>query len=57
MVKKIDPNPILVNINKLKLYRTLDVASQGLETIIEWGRNHLMTIHHQNSVLEYKSNN
>jgi hypothetical protein len=57
MVKKIDPNPILVNINKLKLCGILDVTSQGLEATTEGGRKDLMTTHHQNLVLEYKSNN
>jgi hypothetical protein len=31
IVKKFDPNPILVNINKPKLYKILNVASQILE--------------------------
>jgi hypothetical protein len=38
MVEKFDPNLILVNINKLKFYRTLNVASQGLEATTKGGR-------------------
>jgi hypothetical protein len=55
-VEKFDPNFILVNINKLKLYKTSDVASQRLEATIEWGKEDLMAIPHQNSILEYKFN-
>jgi len=56
IIKKFDPNPILVNINKLKIYRTLDVASQKMEATTKGGRNNLMAIPHQNLVLEYISN-
>jgi hypothetical protein len=55
-IKKFDPNPILVNINKLKIYRTPDVASQKVEATTKGGRNNLMAIPHQNLVLEYISN-
>jgi hypothetical protein len=40
IVDKFDPNPILVNINKLKPYRFQDIAtSRGLESTIERGRD------------------
>jgi predicted P-loop ATPase len=39
-INKFDPNPILVNINKLKPYQFQDTtASRGLESIIERGRD------------------
>jgi hypothetical protein len=36
-IDKFEPNPILVNINKLKPYRYLGQAPKGLETIIKGG--------------------
>jgi hypothetical protein len=39
-IDKFEPNPILVNINKLKPYRYLDKAPRGLEATIEGGREH-----------------
>jgi hypothetical protein len=40
IVDKFDPNPILVNINKLKPYRFQDTTpSRGLESIVERGRD------------------
>jgi hypothetical protein len=53
MVEKFDPNPILVNISKLKLYRTPDLASRGLRSIMGGGRKALMTVPHQNLLLKY----
>ncbi len=38
-INKYDPNPILVNINKLKPYRLQDTTvSKGLESTVERGR-------------------
>jgi hypothetical protein len=54
IVKKFDPNFILVNINKLKLYKTPNVFPQ--EATIKGGIEDLMAIPHQNFVLEYKFN-
>jgi len=56
MVEKFDPNLILVNITKLKLYRTPIVISQGQEATTKGGGEDLMAIPHQNSIVEYKSN-
>jgi hypothetical protein len=40
IVNKFDPNPILVNINKLRPYRFQHtIASRGLELIVERGRD------------------
>jgi hypothetical protein len=40
IVNKFDPNPILVNINKLKPYRFQDTAiSKRLQSIVERGRD------------------
>jgi hypothetical protein len=40
IVDKFDPNPILVNINKLKPYRFQDTtASKGLESKVKGGRD------------------
>jgi hypothetical protein len=39
-IDKFEPNPILVNINKLKSYQYLDKAPRGLEATIERGREH-----------------
>ncbi len=40
IVNKFDPNPILVNINKLKLYWFQNTtASKGLESIVKKGRD------------------
>ncbi len=38
-INKFEPNPILVNINKLKLYRYLGQAPRGLETTSEGGES------------------
>jgi len=39
-VDKFDPNPILVNVNKLKPYQFQDTnVSRGLESIVERGRD------------------
>jgi hypothetical protein len=39
-IDKFDPNPILVNINKLKPYQFQDTtASKGLESTFERGRD------------------
>jgi hypothetical protein len=40
IVNKFEPNPILVNINKLKPYRFQDTTiSKGLQSIVERGRD------------------
>jgi hypothetical protein len=39
-IDKFEPNPILVNINKLKTYRYLDKAPKGLEATIKGGGEH-----------------
>jgi hypothetical protein len=40
-IDKFEPNPILVNINKLKSYRYLDKTDpRGLEATIEGGGEH-----------------
>jgi hypothetical protein len=40
IVNKFDPNPILVNIHKLKLYWFQNtIASKGLESIIKRGKD------------------
>jgi predicted P-loop ATPase len=54
-VNRFDPNPILVNINKLKPYRFQDTtASRGLESIVERGRDTTNTeIRFNTTTLEY----
>jgi hypothetical protein len=40
IIDKFDPNPILININKLKPYQFQDTTiSQGLESIVKRGRD------------------
>lgn len=39
-IDKFEPNPILVNINKLKIYQCLDQVPKGLEAMIEKGGEH-----------------
>jgi hypothetical protein len=39
-IDKFKPNPILVNINRLKLYKYLGKAPRGLEATIEGGGEH-----------------
>jgi len=39
-IDKFEPNPILVNINKLKPYRYLGQVPRGLETTIKGGGEH-----------------
>jgi hypothetical protein len=39
-IDKFEPNPILVNINKLKHYWYLEKAPRGLEATIERGGKH-----------------
>jgi hypothetical protein len=46
----------LVNINKPKLYKASNVASQRLEATTKGGKKDLMVVSCQNSILEYKSN-
>jgi hypothetical protein len=40
IIDKFDPNPILVNINKLKPYRFQDsITSRGFKLIVKMGRD------------------
>jgi len=44
---KFEPNPILVNINKLKPIKYLGKVPKGLEATIEGGREHKVNLEHE----------